>query len=105
MNSKWIREQFENVNMSDARLQKRAVKIAQGCAERPEKSLSGCFDELSRAKSGISFFCQSKSYASDSSTAPLSRGIRKSSFLRRARSVHTGWLRAFIQFSSMDTWT
>jgi hypothetical protein len=37
-----IQHQFAKVNMKDARLEKRAVEIAQGCAH-PEKSLSGRF--------------------------------------------------------------
>ena len=31
--------------MKDARLQKRAVQIAQGCAEHPDKLLSERFDD------------------------------------------------------------
>ena len=38
MHYQWIHQQFSNVNMKDARLQKRAVQIAQGCAEHPDKS-------------------------------------------------------------------
>ncbi|MGA8164536.1 MAG: transposase DNA-binding-containing protein, partial [Waddliaceae bacterium] len=60
MNSRWIHEQFANVNMNDTRLQKRAVMIAQGCAERPEKSLSGRFEDWAGLKAAYRFFSNPK---------------------------------------------
>jgi len=42
--------------MNDTRLQKRAVKIAQDCAERPEKTLSGRFDNWAGLKAAYRFF-------------------------------------------------
>ena len=60
MNSKWIQEQFSSVNMNDARLQKRSVKIAQGCAERPEKLLPGRFDDWAGLKAAYRFFSNPK---------------------------------------------
>ena len=60
MNNEWIQEQFSNVNMNDARLQNRAVKIAQCCAERPEKSLSGRFDDWAGLKAAYRFFSNAR---------------------------------------------
>lgn len=60
MNSQWIHQQFANVDMNDARLQKRAVEIAQGCAEHPEKSLSGRFDDWPGLKAAYRFFSNPK---------------------------------------------
>ena len=60
MNSRWIQQQFANVNMNDARLQKRAVKIEQGYAERPEKTLSGRFDDWAGLKAAYRFFSNPK---------------------------------------------
>ena len=44
MKEQWIYEQFSTIDVGDARLQKRAVDVAIGCAEHPEKSLAGRFD-------------------------------------------------------------
>ncbi len=60
MNNRWIQEQFANVNINDARLQSRAVKIAQCCAERPEKSLPGRFDDWAGLKAAYRFFSNPK---------------------------------------------
>ena len=60
MNNQWIYQQFASINMNDARLQKRAVKIAQGCAEHPEKSLSGRFDDWPGLKAAYRFFSNPK---------------------------------------------
>lgn len=60
MNSQWIHQQFANVNMNDTRLQQRAVKIAQGCAEHPEKLLSGRFEEWAGLKAAYRFFSHAK---------------------------------------------
>jgi hypothetical protein len=56
MNYQWIYQQFSNVNMKDARLQKRAVQIAQGCAEHPDKSLAERFDDWAGLKAAYRFF-------------------------------------------------
>ena len=56
MNYQWIHQQFSNVNMKDARLQKRAVQIAQGCAEHPDKSLPDRFDDWAGVKAAYRFF-------------------------------------------------
>jgi hypothetical protein len=39
MKEQWIYEQFSAIDVGDARLQKRAVDVARGCAEHPEESL------------------------------------------------------------------
>jgi hypothetical protein len=56
MNYQWIYQQFSNVNMKDVRLQKRAVQIAQGCAEHPDKSLPDRFDDWAGLKAAYRFF-------------------------------------------------
>lgn len=56
MNDQWIHQQFAKVKMDDARLRKRAVTIAQGCAEHPEKSLSGRFEDWAGLKAAYRFF-------------------------------------------------
>lgn len=60
MNYQWIHQQFSNVNMKDARLQKRAVQIAQGCAEHPDKSLPDRFDDWAGVKAAYRFFSNPK---------------------------------------------
>ena len=60
MNSQWIYQQFAKVNMNDVRLQKRAVKIAQDCAEHPEKSLCGRFADWAGLKAAYRFFSNPK---------------------------------------------
>jgi len=60
MNYQWIYQQFSNVNMKDARLQKRAVQIAQGCAEHPDKSLSERFEDWAGLKAAYRFFSNPK---------------------------------------------
>ena len=60
MNYQWIYEQFANVNMNDARLQKRAVEIAQACAEHPKESLSGRFANWAGLKAAYRFFSNPK---------------------------------------------
>jgi hypothetical protein len=52
----WIQHQFAAVDMNDARLDKRAVEIAQGCAEHPEKSLSGRFADWAGLQAAYRFF-------------------------------------------------
>jgi hypothetical protein len=39
MREQWIDEQFATMDVGDARLQKRAVNVAIGCAEHPEELL------------------------------------------------------------------
>lgn len=58
--TKWIREQFEKVNMNDARLEKRAIEIAQCCAEHPEKSLPERFADWAGLKAAYRFFSNPK---------------------------------------------
>lgn len=60
MKHQWIHRQFSNVNMKDARLQKRAVQIAQGCAEHPDKSLPDRFDDWAGVKAAYRFFSNPK---------------------------------------------
>jgi hypothetical protein len=55
MKEEWIYNQFSRINVGDARLQKRAVEIALGCADHPEKSLSGRFDDWAGLKAAYRF--------------------------------------------------
>lgn len=50
MKEQWICDQFSKIDVNDARLQKRAVDIAVGCAEHPEGSLAGRFDDWADLK-------------------------------------------------------
>lgn len=56
MREQWIHDQFSKIDVSDARLQKRAVDIAIGCAEHPEESLAGRFDDWADLKATYRFF-------------------------------------------------
>ena len=60
MNRQWIRQQFEKIDMKDARLEQRAIEIAQSCAEHPDKSLSGRFEDWAGLKAAYRFFSNSK---------------------------------------------
>lgn len=60
MNEQWIYDQFSKIDVSDARLQKRAVDIAIGCAEHPEESLAGRFDDWADLKATYRFFSHPK---------------------------------------------
>jgi len=60
MKERWIYDQFSRINVGDARLQKRAVEIALGCADHPEKSLSGRFDDWAGLKAAYRFFSNPK---------------------------------------------
>lgn len=60
MNKQWIHQQFEKIDMKDARLEQRAIEIAQSCAEHPEKSLSGRFDNWAGLKAAYRFFSNPK---------------------------------------------
>ena len=60
MNRQWIHQQFEKIDMKDARLEQRAIEIAQSCAEHPEKSLSGRFDNWAGLKAAYRFFSNPK---------------------------------------------
>lgn len=60
MKPQWIHQQFTNVDMNDPRLQRRAVDIAQSCAEHPEKSLSGRFSDWAGLKAAYRFFSNPK---------------------------------------------
>lgn len=56
MKEEWLYEQFSKIKVRDARLQKRAVGIAVGCAEHPEESLAGRFDEWADLQGAYRFF-------------------------------------------------
>ena len=60
MKEQWIYEQFSAIAVGDARLQKRAVDVATGCAERPEKSLAGRFDEWADLQGAYRLFSNPK---------------------------------------------
>jgi Transposase DNA-binding/Transposase DDE domain/Transposase Tn5 dimerisation domain len=60
MKEEWIYDQFSKIDVGDARLQKRAFNIAKGCAEHPEESLAGRFDEWADLKAAYRFFSNSK---------------------------------------------
>lgn len=55
MKEQWIHEQFSKVDIGDARLQKRAIDVAIGCAKHPEESLSGRFSEWADLKGAYRF--------------------------------------------------
>lgn len=57
---KWVQQQFIKVNVNDVRLRKRAVKIAQSCAEHPEKSLPARFSDWAGLKAAYRFFSNPK---------------------------------------------
>ena len=57
---KWVQQQFIKVNGNDARLRKRAVKIAKSCAEHPEKSLPARFSDRAGLKAAYRFFSNPK---------------------------------------------
>lgn len=60
MREQWLLEQFSKIDIKDNRLRKRAVDIAIGCAEHPEKSLAGHFDECTDLKVAYRFFSHPK---------------------------------------------
>ena len=61
MNRQWIHHQFEKIDMKDARLERRAIEIAQSCGEHPEKSLSGrFFEDWAGLKAVYRFFSNAK---------------------------------------------
>lgn len=60
MNEQWIYNQFSTIDVGDARLHKRAVDVAIGCAERPEESLAGRFDRWADLQGAYRFFSNSK---------------------------------------------
>lgn len=60
MKQEWMYDQFLQIDVHDARLQKRAVDIAIGCAEHPEESLAGRFDEWADLKATYRFFSNPK---------------------------------------------
>lgn len=55
MKEQWIYDQFSKIEVNDARLQKRAVDIATGCAKHPEESLAGRFDDWADLKATYRF--------------------------------------------------
>ncbi len=55
MDDQWIQKQFENVNLKDTRLQKRAVIIAKACAEHPSALLPGRFEDWAGLKAAYRF--------------------------------------------------
>jgi hypothetical protein len=60
MKEQWIYDQFSEIDVSDARLQNRAVDIAISCAEIPEKSLAGRFNDWPHLKAAYRFFSNPK---------------------------------------------
>lgn len=60
MSRQWIHQQFEKIDMKDTRLEQRAIEIAQSCAERPEKLLSGRFENWAGLKAAYRFFSNPK---------------------------------------------
>ena len=60
MKEQWIYEQFSTIDVGDARLRKRAVNVGIGCAERPEESLAGRFDEWADLQGAYRFFSNPK---------------------------------------------
>lgn len=60
MKEQWIYEQFSMIDVGDARLQKRAVDVAIGCAQRPEESLAGRFDKWADLQGAYRFFSNPK---------------------------------------------
>jgi FMN phosphatase YigB (HAD superfamily) len=60
MKEQWIYDHFSKIDVNDARLQKRAVGIAIGCAEHPEASLAGRFDNWADLKATYRFFSNPK---------------------------------------------
>ena len=60
MKEQWIYEQFSTIDVGDPRLQKRAVDVAIGCAERPEESLAERFDEWADLQEAYRFFSNAK---------------------------------------------
>ena len=60
MKEQWIYDQFSQINVNDARLQRRAVGIGIGCAEHPEESLAGRFDNWAELKAAYRFFSHPK---------------------------------------------
>jgi len=60
MKEQWIYEQFSTIDVGDAHLEKRAVDVAIGCAERPEESLAGRFDEWADLHRAYRFFSNPK---------------------------------------------
>jgi hypothetical protein len=104
MKEQWIYDQFSTIDVSDARLQRRAVDIAKGCAKHPEESLVGCFDEWADLKAHIASLVILKSRIKRFNNL-TSTGIGKGSLFGRDGSFYSRWLRVFVQFSSMDTRT
>jgi hypothetical protein len=60
MKSEWIHRQFADIDTKDARLQKRAVTIAEACTKHPEQSLPGCFEDWAGLKGAYRFFSNPK---------------------------------------------
>lgn len=60
MKEAWVYNQFSRINVSDARLRRRAVDVAMACAEHPEESLAGRFDNWAGLKATYRFFSHSK---------------------------------------------
>lgn len=60
MKEEWMYRQFSSIKVNDARLKKRAVDIAIGCAQRPEESLAGRFEGWEELKASYRFFSNPK---------------------------------------------
>lgn len=60
MKEQWVYEQFSKIDVGDARLQKRAINVAIGCAQQPEESLAGRFDKWADLQGAYRFFSNPK---------------------------------------------
>ncbi|HNA62849.1 MAG TPA: transposase DNA-binding-containing protein, partial [Rhabdochlamydiaceae bacterium] len=60
MREQWLHEQFSTIDVNDKRLRRRAVDIAISCAEQPEESLAGRFDDWADLKAVYRFFSHPK---------------------------------------------
>jgi hypothetical protein len=60
MDTRWVSEQFDSVDVKDKRLQRRATQIAQACRESPDKSLPQRFQDWAGLKASYRFFSNPK---------------------------------------------
>ena len=60
MKNEWVHRQFADIDTKDARLQKRAVAIAEACAKHPERSIPGRFEDWAGLKGAYRFFSNPK---------------------------------------------
>lgn len=50
----WAAEEFKTLNLDDARLNARAVLLAERLSNKPTESIPGCLSRLGRNASGLS---------------------------------------------------